>query len=571
MRRENAELLARMEEAEETLRAIQNGEVDAVIASGPHGEQVFTLKGADHVYRIMVEQMSEAAVTLSTDGVILFANSNLSGLLRTPMEQIRGKTFLEFVAIIDQPQFGQLLREAAHGKAKGELLLNAANQEDIPVHLSLNPLLVEERAAVSMLITDLSEQKRTAELQASLAERMRIEQNLRQAKSEAEAASRAKSEFLANMSHEIRTPMNGVIGMTELALMEEDLPPRANEYLRIVQQSGKALLEIINDILDLSKIESGTITLEAKPFSFRNVLEPMLKTLSVSARIKRLDFYQRIDDDVPDLLVGDQGRLKQVLTNLIGNSIKFTEQGAVRLSVSVERQEARNSVRLLFVVKDDGIGIPENRLKDVFDPFSQVRLSSHAKFGGTGLGLSISKSLIEQMGGRIWANSKVGSGSTFYFTANFGLAEELEPPTPEPARTVPQLGRLRALLAEDDPVNQFLAIRLLEMRGHQVEVAGDGLEAIEKLRAGDFDVVLLDVSMPDMDGTEAARAIRRGEAGLEKSAIPMVALTAHTLKGDRERFLASGMDDYLSKPIDTEELDRVLSSVIARRNAAAQP
>ena len=562
--RENEELRARLEEAEEALQAIRSGDVDAVIASGSGVEQVFTLTGADHVYRMMVEQMSEAAVTMSTDGLILFGNSNLSALLRLPPEQVRGRAFLDFVAHIDQAQYGHLLFQARQGTAKGEVLLRTASKKVVPVHLSLNTLHLGEEPIISLLITDLSEQKVTEKLRASLAERMRVEQVLRQAKAEADVANQAKSEFLANMSHEIRTPMNGVLGMTDLAL-SDDIPQSTRDYLLLVKRSGTALLEIINDILDLSKIESGKIILASKPFALREGLESMFTTFQMSARGKSLNFDHTFGPEVPNHLTGDLGRLRQVLTNLIGNAVKFTEKGAVRVSVELDRQPAASgSTRLVFTVKDDGIGIAKDRLEDVFEPFSQAGLSSHAEYGGTGLGLSISKSLAEMMGGKIWVESVVGEGSSFHFSAVFGLSEGPIPAEPQalPAAS-PASGQLRILLAEDDMINRIYVTTLLKRLGHQVEDAGTGREALEKLRAGDFDLVLMDMRMPDMGGQEALLAIRQGVAGQDKARVKVVALTAFALKGDKERLLELGMDDYLSKPIDNEELNRVLAGIRA--------
>lgn len=678
------ELRARLEESEETLRAIRNGEVDAIVASGPHGEQIFTLKGADHPYRVMVEQMSEAAVTLGSDGVILFCNSNLSDLVKYSMEHLLGRAFQDLVLPDDQALFDRLLRQASRGKAKGEVLLMAASGKTVPVRLSLSALHLDDTPVVSMLVTDLSGQKEaealrereelfrtlaenspdliarydkhlryiyvnpslqryfafpssecigktneelglpegltetwnTAFRQAAdtrravtsesmirfqgeaylfhtlvvpeisdgevisfislsrdISDRRRLEEGLRQAKQAADEANRAKSEFLANMSHEIRTPMNGIIGMTQLALME-DISPRAREYLQFVRHSGKALLEIINDILDLSKIESGKATLERKPFRLRESLESTLRSLQVSARDKGLEFYHSIDLDLPDPLLGDQGRLRQVLTNLIGNAIKFTAKGAVRVSVAKDQEPARpGTVRLLFRVRDDGIGIPRHRLEEIFEAFSQIGLSSHIKYGGTGLGLSISKNLVEMMGGRIWVNSEIGKGSTFSFTAEFGLVEKMDeldqlseqPETPRRTRG------LKILLAEDNQVNRLLAVELLKMMGHEVEVAENGREALEQLRKSPFDLVLMDVRMPDMDGLTAVKAVRRGEAGPDKAHTPVVALTAYALKGDRERFLEAGMDDYLSKPIDLEELNRVLERALKRNGKGGEP
>jgi two-component system CheB/CheR fusion protein len=560
--RENQELRARLEEAEDTLRAIRSGDIDAVMASGPRGDQVYTLQGADHVYRMMVEQMSESAVTVSLDGLILFANANFPVLLNLPVRQVLGRFFQDFLPGSGQTLFSRLLEQAAIGPARGEVLLETAGGRRIPAYLSLNTLHLDAKTMVSLLITDLSDQKKNEKLRASLAERMRIERELIAARKEADLASRAKSTFLANMSHEIRTPMNGILGMTELALTK-DLSARVREYLQYVKQSGRALLEIINDILDLSKIESGNATLVNEPFELREGLESLLRIHSVSAHAKGLGLFHAIDLDVPDRLVGDQGRLRQVLTNLIGNAIKFSHKGAVRMSVAVDGQPAPpDSVRLIFNISDEGIGIPEGSREKIFEAFSQAGHSSHAKYGGTGLGLSISKSLVEMMGGRVWVESALGQGSTFHFTAVFGLAgQSLEPELEGRPAATPAAGGLRILLAEDDPISRLVAIELLTGRGHQVTAVENGREAIESLAAGDFDLVLMDVRMPDMDGLEAVAAIRAGQAGADKTGVLVVALTAHALKGDRERFLEAGMDDYLTKPIEMEELDRVLRNI----------
>nr|WP_279343242.1 ATP-binding protein [Fundidesulfovibrio terrae] len=394
-----------------------------------------------------------------------------------------------------------------------------------------------------------------------ITERKRLETDLIRTMAQAEEATRAKSQFLANMSHDIRTPMNGILGLSEL-ILSEAVPARVSEYVQLIKQSGLNLLSIINDILDLAKIEAGRAELEHKAFDLRDVVESTLAPLALTAQDKGLRFTYYVARDVPGQLVGDQGRLRQILTNLAGNAIKFTSQGQVGISVELEETPSPESVRLLFSVSDTGIGIPADMQENIFASFTQVGSSSHRQYGGTGLGLAISKSLVEMMGGTIRVESEEGTGSTFSFdiTLELALGHERPVPVQQPAApTAP--GNLRVLVAEDDPISQRLIAELLKQRGCRVEVAGNGLEAVEKLAGADFDLVLMDVNMPDMDGRTAVAAIRRGEAGKDKSGIKVVALTAHALKGDRESLLAAGMDDYLSKPIDMDEMERVLTGV----------
>ena len=424
---------------------------------------------------------------------------------------------------------------------------------------------------------------RMAGLAEDVTERRLAEEAMRRAKEAAEDADRVKGDFLRNISHEIRTPMNGIIGLTELTL---DTPLSSEQHgnLEGVMTSAESLLEMIDSILDFSRLEERGLTLEQAPFALRKWLKDAIGTLEPRAREKGLVLCYEVRPDVPDDLIGDPARLWQILVNLVGNAIKFTRQGEVCLRVELEELLSENAC-LRFTVSDTGIGIPADKRESLFLPFMQVDSSKTRKFGGAGMGLAVSARLVEMMGGRIWFESELGQGSSFHFTASFGRPPArlpLDAPRATAAVTAGEgqaegaaaassaAAPMRILVAEDNPINQQLIARLLQKAGHAVTVTNDGEEALAAVAKENFDLVLMDVQMPVLDGFEATAEIRRREIGTGRR-LPIVALTAHAMQGDREQCLDAGMDGYVAKPIRTGELFAAIVEATATHADAPSP
>jgi len=671
--------------------------------SSDHGDE---LRDGESLFLSLVHSIPACFLRKDRDGRIVFVNEGFASLFGKSVDEIVGKTvgdlyeqeFADAARAEDERvmQTGQVLEDVFEDTVDGKVHHYASRKG--PVRNEQGEVI-----GIQTIFWDITEQ-RNAE-QALLAER----EELRAAKQAADEANRAKSDFLANMSHEIRTPMNAIIGMTDL-LLDTQLTTTQRDYLDMVQDSGEALLTLINDILDFSKIEAGKLALETATFDIRESLGDSMKGLGFRAHSKGLELAFRVDEKIPKYLIGDPSRIRQIIVNLIGNAIKFTDSGEVVLEIDcVEKSEAEATLR--FAVVDTGIGIAPEHLAKVFEEFEQADASTTRRFGGTGLGLAISARLVQMMGGRIWVESELGHGSKFLFElplkidtaqqvsqrtelpvktrgvrvlivddnatnrrilkdmlTNWGMQpvttsggqhalqaledataendafkilisdmnmpeldglmlartalekelldpasviiltsgarpkdnEEFQalgitqhlikpakqseiydavvsslnaigsisasPDTAQPSlKTTESKGKLQILLAEDNLVNQKLAVGILGNLGHRVTVANNGAEALEQLAQQRFDLVLMDVQMPEMDGLEATRELRRREVTTNDH-VPVVAMTAHAMKGDRERCLESGMDDYLCKPIRMKDMTEKLDELFPHSN-----
>jgi PAS domain S-box-containing protein len=573
------------------------------------------LREGEERYRAIVETTEEWIWEMDAEGRMVYNNPAIQAILGYTPEELRGQHTLDYMHEEDRAVVWKWLPEVCAQKRgwssriyrwrhkngsirwlesnaipildrRGEIVGFRGTDRDVTQRKLADEALRKAREATDAANHELEEINAQLEQSIQRANQMAVA---------AEAASRAKSEFLATMSHEIRTPMNGVIGFTGL-LVETDLTAEQREYVETIRTSGEALLTLINDILDFSKIEADQLELERAPFDIREVIRDALALLSHKASVKGLTMRSVIDPGVPSIVIGDATRLRQVLLNLAGNSIKFTEKGEI--AIEVRRLELRVSdpvqttsesegetLDLHVTVRDTGIGVPPDRIGRLFKAFSQVDSSTTRKFGGSGLGLAICKRLCELMGGGIHVESTPGFGSAFHFTIQVGIDAEVAASLPAPAFPNEPLSasttaaltplavcaeELRVLLVEDNRVNQSLAVALLKKSGCQCQLAENGVRALEFLRQENFDLVLMDVSMPEMDGLEATRRIRTGECGTIAQQNYIVAMTANAMEGDREKCLAAGMDDYLSKPLDRQALRLVVERAAALKAAPAR-
>jgi len=548
--------------------------------------------------RALFQTFPDLFIRLDRSGRVLDSTGGQSSDQFLSPDKFRGQNLRDLLpaAVVDQLREGQ--DKARKTKAPHIVEFNVDSRAGQQVYETrVVPLDWEHSIATLRNITARKNDEKR--LQEYAQELERKNEELESALVTAREATQLKSRFLANMSHEIRTPMNGVLGMTDF-LLGTSLTAEQQEFAGSIKKSADALLTLINDILDLSRIEAGKLRLDRIPFSLAATVEESSSLFALQARTKGLDFSIAVSGDLPDMLVGDAGRIRQVLTNLIGNAVKFTDSGRIDVEAEMVRP-TEDGFLIRFSVRDTGIGIPPEQQSRLFESFTQGDGSSTRKYGGTGLGLSISKQLVELMDGELGVESRPGEGSRFWFTASFGKAAVVAPaapprrpipvpvpapavplspvapklpiPSPKPGTVPPQKSngsprKLWVLLAEDNEINQRIALRLLEKLGLGADAVDNGRAAVEALAQKNYDMVLMDCMMPEMDGFEATAVIRNRERG--KGHIPICALTANAMEGDREKCLAAGMDDYISKPVGLDKLREVVERLVHHKESSAQ-
>lgn len=503
---------------------------------------------------LVASKTDNAVIILDTQHCMEWVNDSFVRMTGYEATEVQGKRLLEILfSSTDQSETQDAFREAfasGHGLSQ-EILHRRKDGRTYWASINVTPAFGDD-----------GEIQRWIGLANDTTQRRHAQEALRRAKDEAEQASRAKSEFLANMSHEIRTPMNAIIGMSELAL-QMDLDEELREYLGTILDSGESLLRLLNDILDLSKIEARKLSIDSIDFNLAETLRDALKPFAFQAKQKGICLDLDLPLDVPDRLVGDPARLRQIIANLAGNATKFTSEGSISVAVEViDSNEQATALR--FMVRDTGIGIPPDRLEQIFEAFTQAENVTSRRFGGTGLGLTISTQLVELMNGKIWVESEEGVGSTFFFELSLPLAQSKsamhESVIAERTADEAPDATLDILVTDDNRTNRRLACKILQKRNHNVVEAESGEEVLSLLRDHEFDIILMDVQMPGLDGIGTTLAIRRLGDELRKQPY-IVALTAHAMQGDRERCLAAGMDAYMAKPLRAKQLLTLVDAV----------
>lgn len=507
-------------------------------------------------------------LTLDRNGIIRAANLTGSGLTGVARSRLIGRRFELYIPVETRSVFIAFLAKVFTEQSKEACQVPFQSEGNSEKFLQIEGVAAASGKECRIALIDITERKMA---EKALHQAKAAAEALQREKDAAEEAANIKNLFFANMSHELRTPMTGILGMLQLAL-EEDPAPTLREYLEISLRSARSLLQILNDILDMSRIEAGKLTIEENPFSLRRFITAEVEIMTPEVRRKGTDFVVSVAEEVPDMVVGDQTRLRQVLLNLIGNAIKFTKGGKVEMRVTAGRTTSNGKLEITFAVTDTGIGISDDKKELLFKAFSQADASHSRIYGGTGLGLAICKEIVELMGGTITFESKEGVGSTFSFTiplveagsecvttirADYLLPETIIPAAVEERRP-------RLLLAEDNPDSRMVFELMLQRANYDVDIAEDGLMAVELWEKGEYDLLLMDVQMPRLNGFEATRAIREKERG-RGGHTPIVALTAHAGKEDEKRCLAAGMDTFISKPIDFIECLRLIGQTIKQK------
>ena len=571
---------ATLERAEATepfgyiLKPYDDRELSITIRMAMYKRKVDRIIRKDNLkFQVLSEHAAFGIILAGREGNIIYTNPKLEDIFGYNQAEIPDMASLMRLIFPDEEYRNHVLTEwqekikceVSGEKTHGDYIMICKNGRRRQIHVTsviLEHDLLGDDAKYISFITDVTERKE-------------MESALEKAKETAESANRAKSEFLAKMSHEIRTPMNAVIGMAEL-MADTKLSDEQKEYLDVILESGKHLLEIIDDILDLTRIEAGKFKIREVPFKLRELVGNTVRPLEVLAKEKGVLITISVEPDVPDYLGGDPKCFSQVIHNILDNAVKFTDKGTIEVGIKKEEYEGRLSsdkgfVMLRFSISDTGIGIPEDKLDAVFDIFTQVDGSSTRKYGGAGLGLTVSKKIVAQLGGRIWVESVLGSGSSVCFTAGFRKVleeESLQRPTMagEAGKMVVNgkrktIQQIRILVADDDEVNRLMIDKILGKTGFVVDSVKNGEETLEALKKSRYDLVLMDVEMPGIDGIEATKRIREGGAGPDPS-IPIIALTAHAMVGDRERFLENGMNDYVSKPFHAKDVLSVIEKYL---------